>query len=178
MFCGMWMRGDLVIALHLIPIFISLRCGECKTANAFWQQVIMGLIFWSPLFFFSFFIQKEGGMGAGGSNRGLQVTPSCAVRVMEPVVWNVSCWIFSLVKINIVNNRVWQESHPPGSKITLKCIHICPGFSHCFLKGCCSFPILLYKRNNSFCQKDILFYYITTTTTHVNKLDSFSGTFK
>lgn len=173
------MRGDLVIALHLVPIFISLRCGECETANAFWQQVIMGLMFWSPLFFFSFFIQKEGGMGAGGSNRGLQVTPSCAVRVMEPVVWNVSCWIFSLVKINIVNNRVWQESHPPGSKITLKCIHICPGFSHCFLKGCCSFPILLYKRNNSFCQKDILFYYITTTTTtHVNKLDSFSGTFK
>ena len=74
------MRGDLVIALHLIPIFISLRCGECETANAFWQQVIMGLMFWSPLFFFSFFIQKEGGMGAGGSNRGLQVTPSCAVR--------------------------------------------------------------------------------------------------
>ena len=71
------MRGDLVIALHLIPIFISLRRGECETANAFWQQAIMGLMFWSPLFFFSFFIQKEGGMGAGGSNRGLQVTPSC-----------------------------------------------------------------------------------------------------
>ena len=61
------MRGDLVISLHLIPIFISIRCGECETANAFWQQVIMGLMFWSPLFFFSFFIQKEGGMGAGGS---------------------------------------------------------------------------------------------------------------
>ena len=70
------MRGDLVIALHLISIFISLRCGECETANAFCRQVIMGLMFWSPLFFFSFFIQKEGGMGAGGSNRGLQVTPS------------------------------------------------------------------------------------------------------
>lgn len=80
------MRGDLVIALHLIPIFISLRCGECETANAFWQQVIMGVMFWSALFFFSFFMQKEGGMGGGGSNSGLQVTPSCAIRVMEPVV--------------------------------------------------------------------------------------------
>ena len=59
------MRGDLVIALHLLTIFISLRRGECETANAFWQQAIMGLMFWSPLFFFSFFIQKEGGMGAG-----------------------------------------------------------------------------------------------------------------
>ena len=123
-------------------------------------------------FSFLFLYRRKVGWGQGG------VTPSCAVHVMEPVLWNFSCWIFSLVKINIVNNRVWQESHPPGSKITLKCIHICPGFSHCFLKGSCSFPILLYKTNNSFCQKNILFYYITTTTTHVNKLDSFSWTFK
>ena len=152
----MWMRGDLVIALHLIPIFISLRRGECETANAFWQQAIMGLMFWSPLFFFSFFIQKEGGMGAGGSNRGLQVTPSCAVHVMEPVVWNVSCWIFSLVKINIVNNRVWQESHPPSSKITLKCIHICPGFSH-FWKVVAPSPSYSTRETTPFVKKTYFF---------------------
>lgn len=77
------MRGDLVIALHLIPIFISLRCGECETANAFWQQVIMGVMFWSPLFFFSFFIQKEGGMGAGGA------TGVCKLHLHVPFAsWN------------------------------------------------------------------------------------------
>ena len=59
------MRGDLVITLHIIPIFISLSCGECETANAFWQQVIMGVMFWSPLFFF--FYGRKVGRGQGGA---------------------------------------------------------------------------------------------------------------
>ena len=77
------MRGDLVIALHLIPIFISLRCGECKTANAFWQQVIMGLIFWSPLFFFSFLYRRKVGWGQGGA------TGVCKLHLHVPFAsWN------------------------------------------------------------------------------------------
>ena len=77
LFCGMSMRDDLVIALHIIPIFISLSCGECETANAFWQQVTMGVMLWSPLFFF--FLRKEGGMGAGGAT-GLYKFETSAVE--------------------------------------------------------------------------------------------------
>lgn len=64
------MRGDLVIALHLIPIFISLRCGECETANAFWQQVIMGVMFWSPIVFLFFFYTEGRWDGGRGEQQG------------------------------------------------------------------------------------------------------------
>ena len=67
---------NLVIALHS-PIF----SGECfLAAGDYGGNVLVSTVF---LFFF---LQTEGGMGAGWSNRGLQVTPSCAVHVMEPVV--------------------------------------------------------------------------------------------
>ena len=64
------MRGDLVIALHLIPIFISLRCGECETANAFWQQVIMGVMFSSPIVFLFFFYTEGRWDGGRGEQQG------------------------------------------------------------------------------------------------------------
>ena len=63
--------GNLVIALHS-PIF----SGECFfAAGDYGGNVLVSTV-----------LQKEGGMGAGGSNRALQVTPPCAVCIMEPVV--------------------------------------------------------------------------------------------
>ena len=161
------MSSNLVIALHS-----SIFSGECFFAAGDYG----GNVLVSTVFLFFFYRRKVGATGDRGEQQGFaSYTSMCCLH------HGTSCLKLQLLNIqliNIIKIRIWQQSHPPGSQITLKCIHICPGFSHCFLKGSCSFPILLYKTNNSFCQKNILFYYITTTTTHVNKLDSFSGTFK
>lgn len=97
LFCGMSVRGDLVITLHIIPIFISPSCGECETANAFWQQVIMGVMFWSPLFFFLY--GRKVGRGQGGQQGCVSYTFLCCSH------HGTSCLKLQLLNIQLSQNQ-------------------------------------------------------------------------